>query len=343
MAAKLNLGWLADLIAQKLFKLGEAQPQRRAWNVDGITINDDPDNQWLDIEPDPEWIAGETTTTPTAVRDATSDLGNAANGLARADHEHRFGDDPTDAIPDAVDLRYDASAATVDTTGLRVAITALGSATDYAIVVNDGVTDTLRITYDSALTGPNGIAIGAAPANWHASINTLFIADGTAPTTDTGNGSFLWTGAGVLRTMSSGDGTATVSSDVSIRNSVDADIRRAVDTDIVAGGNTGNGNPIDETVSAGKVIEIHYRMVVLDSTGDDAGLIIGNIVAHETAGSVTLDADAIEHTLLPAGDIASDTTSVALVGSEITVNLVNNGVNSHTAKVYYTVTEYDFT
>lgn len=90
-----SLGWLADLIAQHLYKDDVPQPMRRRWSFDGAawTITDDPDDEVARFE-----LSGDFTDTPAEFDEITADevivndFLNVANKLTASANGTQIGD-----------------------------------------------------------------------------------------------------------------------------------------------------------------------------------------------------------------------------------------------------------
>lgn len=109
----INLGWLADLISQRLYIDAVAQASRRAWNLSAyFSASDDATNERTDIDLDLAEVAAQATAP--AVLSGVEAVGTSGV-LARADHAHALGVDtlPTSSVTrQACTVAFDGSGVT---------------------------------------------------------------------------------------------------------------------------------------------------------------------------------------------------------------------------------------
>lgn len=158
----INLGWLADLVAQLLYVDGNPRAQRRAWNLSTFfDVSDDSTNQWLDVSIDFANVLAETDVSPTAVKDTAGAIGTA-DQFARADHEHSLGQDLLAATGNEIscDLSYAVNKATSgNDTGLRINVTdtaSPGTSKYLSCVVDGGETCSVTTAGVLSLGAPEG-------------------------------------------------------------------------------------------------------------------------------------------------------------------------------------------
>lgn len=154
-----NLGFLADLLGQLVYKAGVAMSTRRAWNFTGFTITDDASNARTNITPDHEWVADQASTSPSPVVGPTADIGTAVAGVSRADHVHALGISPLTS-PDYTSVLLEYSAADVasgDATGLKINESTAGSGTTTPLDLQKGGTSHFKFQ----CTGAGGVVLEA--------------------------------------------------------------------------------------------------------------------------------------------------------------------------------------
>lgn len=299
-----NLGFLADLVSQLLFRSGVAQTSRRAWNLSSaFSVSDDSANGRTDIGIDPEGLAGQSNVTPAATTGAATSAGAASSGLARADHQHRLGrGSTTSGDRDAATLSYDASAITSgDALGLVIdEETATSGDSKLLDMRREGVS---KYTFRGDRTG---------------SIGWTFDAGGALTATSS-------VGDVVEDLAAGGDGTVTVERQALVMG----DINPSSDADIALTFN-------EETISW---VEIIYTGAQVGGSEHHSGGKIRALV-YRPAGSGAIVVETSSVLLESAGSTSADTVSTSVLTGTVTFEITNGDNAPREYRAYTTVTTF---